>query len=307
MKYLIVILATVHLLPAVLQTAHSFSLISTRSSTRRSSTSFSGSIINSVLNFKPFQHHKDQIITKTDMAMTNTINEDECNSKGIFLLSNIEQLAINGPKRLILASQSPRRREILDMMGLKDRYITNPSPLDESKLQEKLSKMRLRPQEYTKILAEEKANALAEELVSSNDNDKQQQKEGERVTFVLGSDTIVDLNGNILEKPTSHENAIDMLTKLSGQWHEVHTGVALYRVHSSNGHYKVQLETSYTETSRVKFSTLSIKDIECYVQTGEPMDKAGSYGIQVRSIQYCCDFCKTLCSSWILSEHFLSI
>lgn len=190
-----------------------------------------------------------------------------------FLVSNQELLSIEGPIRLILASQSPRRREILDMMGLKGKYTVNPSPLDEEKLALKLSQEEtLTPQEYTKTLAEEKANALAVEMVSDGED------LSDKVTFILGSDTIVDLNGKILEKPKSYENAVEMLKSLSGQWHSVHTGVAIYSV---DGEKKVQLATSYTETTKVKFSDLSLQDIEAYVKTGEPMDKSGSYGIQV--------------------------
>ena len=190
-----------------------------------------------------------------------------------FLVSNQELLSIEGPIRLILASQSPRRREILDMMGLKGKYTVNPSPLDEEKLALKLSQEEtLTPQEYTKTLAEEKANALAVEIVSGGGD------LSDKVTFILGSDTIVDLNGKILEKPKSRENAVEMLKSLSGQWHCVHTGVAIYSV---DGEKRVQLATSYTETTKVKFSDLSLQDIEAYVKTGEPMDKSGSYGIQV--------------------------
>lgn len=198
-----------------------------------------------------------------------------------FLVSNQESLSTDGPIRLILASQSPRRREILDMMGLKGKYTVNPSPLDEEKLADKLSKEEnLTPQEYTKILAEEKAHALAVEMVSSkgtNQDDKSVHADN-AVTFILGSDTIVDLGGKILEKPKSHEHAVEMLTSLSGEWHSVHTGVAIYGVDAEN---KVQLATSYTDTTKVKFSNLSSEDIEAYVKTGEPMDKSGSYGIQV--------------------------
>jgi len=196
-------------------------------------------------------------------------------SNGNFLISNINQLTNDGPKRLILASQSPRRREILDMMGLKEKYTTCPSPLNEEELQIKLSKTDLCPEKYTQILAEEKANALAQQIVATNSDHE--------VTFILGSDTIVALNGNILEKPKDHENAVEMLSRLSGEWHDVHTGVALYRIdHSktSTDSDRLQLAVSYTETSRVKFASLSKNDIEAYVNTGEPMDKAGAYGIQ---------------------------
>jgi septum formation protein len=97
-------------------------------------------------------------------------------------------------------------------------------------------------------------------------------------SFILGSDTIVDKDGMILEKPKSEEDARRMLSLLSGSWHEVHTGVAIYKVNHRTD--EVLLVSSFTETAQVKFTMLSDEDIDAYVQTGEPMDKAGGYGIQ---------------------------
>jgi len=185
------------------------------------------------------------------------------------LVSNLHHLGNDGDDkiRLILASQSPRRREILDMLGLTGLYSATPSPLDESAVQSQLVKESFSPIEYTRTLAEKKAEALAQVL---------SQDSSTKSTLVLGSDTIVDLDETILEKPTDVESAIIMLSKLSGEWHQVHTGVALYHVQPDN----VNLVASFTDTARVKFSELSKEDIEAYVATGEPMDKAGSYGIQ---------------------------
>ena len=243
-------------------------------------------------------NQKQSIGKSKQLAMSNANEKEE----GIFLLSNMDQISIDGPKRLILASQSPRRREILDMIGLKDKYSVIPSPLDEGKLQIKLSKMNMSPQDYTKVLAEEKANALAEHLVSMDYSDD----DNCETTFILGSDTIVDLGGKILEKPTSSENAIEMLQSLSNNWHEVHTGVALYRIqHQKSQTFKqVDCVTSYTDTSKVKFSSLSMRDIEAYVKTGEPMDKAGSYGIQVSAM--CYQFTKIIGFELIFSYFILS-
>lgn len=195
--------------------------------------------------------------------------------EGNLLVSKLSKISLDGPIRLILASQSPRRREILDMMGLSNRYNVTFSPLDEEALQEELSKTKITPTEYSKTLARSKAYALVEAI----------QKDGEEkthsTTFVLGSDTIVDKDGIILEKPKSKENAAEMLTKLSGNWHEVHTGVALYKInHECEGDDIIELVSNYTDTARVKFSTLTNDDIAAYIETGEPMDKAGSYGIQ---------------------------
>lgn len=191
----------------------------------------------------------------------------------INMIFSQKQFTKTGPIRLILASQSPRRKEILDMMGLSGRYTVIPSPVDESELQR--LNQNLEPMLYTRKLAEGKAFALASTLLVNHEEHLAAE------TFFLGSDTIVDLDGVILEKPKDRDDAISMLRKLSGQWHQVHTGVAIYKIiqglsPSSNP----ELVTSFTETTRVKFADLSEQDILSYVSTAEPMDKAGSYGIQ---------------------------
>lgn len=172
---------------------------------------------------------------------------------------------------LILASQSPRRVEILDMMGLAGRFTQTPSPLDEEALQIELATQTVSPEDYAKILAERKAEALGLHLMKSSDG------MSELTTFILGSDTIVDLNGHILNKPVDEADAVRMLQSLSGNWHRVHTGVALYKVCKST---EVTLVSSFTDTANVEFAGLSQEDIEAYVNTKEPLDKAGSYGIQ---------------------------
>ena len=105
--------------------------------------------------------------------------------------------------------------------------------------------------------------------------------------FIIGSDTIVDLNGIILEKPKSTSNAVEMLTKLSGSWHKVHTGVAIYKLtltpsssSSPNNESCIECVSCFVDTAQVKFAPISSSDIQEYVNTEEPMDKAGSYGIQ---------------------------
>jgi len=168
---------------------------------------------------------------------------------------------------LILASQSPRRREILDMMGLPGMYETIPSPLDETALQMELIQKGITkdPQLYTRTLAEEKARALAETLHVTIP------------TLVLGSDTIVDQDETILEKPKDKQDAVRMLRQLSGREHFVHTGVALYRCIPGQAPEKV---ASFVDQATVLFTALSEADVQAYVDSGEPMDKAGSYGIQ---------------------------
>mgnify|MGYP005841703909 CR=1 FL=1 len=182
------------------------------------------------------------------------------------VVSLSDHIGPNSDVELILASQSPRRREILDMMGLAGKYSHTPSPLDEAALQIELKHEK--PVVYTARLAEAKARALAEQIVNTVT----------KPTLVLGSDTIVDFEEQILEKPQDESDAKRMLTRLSGMTHQVHTGVAIYKV--VKGEPSPQLVTSFTNVAQVCFAELSEKTIDAYIATGEPMDKAGSYGIQ---------------------------
>jgi septum formation protein len=166
--------------------------------------------------------------------------------------------------KLVLASQSPRRREILDMMGLSGKYTVQPSPLDESLLQAELRRENTSPTEYTRRLAEEKAHASAKTHIDSN-------SDAALPTFFLGSDTIVELDDCILEKPEHPNEAKEMLRRLSGRQHHVQTGVAVYRLYKS----EISLISSFTDTASVTFADLSDEDIDAYVASGEPMDKAG--------------------------------
>ncbi|KAL3805602.1 hypothetical protein HJC23_005846 [Cyclotella cryptica] len=231
------------------------------------------------------------------MSESTTHNNESTNGKTSLLISNIHKISLNSSAptpsslHLILASASPRRREILDMMGLSNRYAVQPSPLDEKAFQTELMNGDdvIEPREYARILAERKAGALCEQLVTKR---QQQAGESERgTTLVIGSDTIVDFESHILEKPDDMEDAYNMLNRLSGHWHMVHTGVAMYAIlgneaqRTSNntqeeGDNHMRLMFSFTDTARVKFASLSEEDIRSYIATNEPMDKAGSYGIQ---------------------------
>lgn len=153
-------------------------------------------------------------------------------------------------EQIILASNSPRRHELLSKIGI--RHTVEPSFLEE-KIEEGLSFGQL-----VEKMAYQKAKAVA--------------KIHDR-GIVLGADTIVVLDEDILGKPSSEEEAKEMLLRLSGKWHKVFTGIALIDI-TLNRCIKDFVE------SRVKFKNLTNKEIENYVKTGEPMDKAGSYGIQ---------------------------
>lgn len=216
-------------------------------------------------------HHHPLTFGSIGFTRTSTIMQGSADESAL-VISCVNDLGPEEDKnkvRLILASQSPRRREILDMMGLRGKFDAQPSPLDESALQVALrseTATPLDPVAYTQRLAEEKARALADTLTDTSD----------RPTLVLGSDTIVDLEGVILEKPVDEADAKATIARLSGRQHCVHTGVALYVVNNGESSKVV----SFVDTAVVTFAKLLSADIDAYVATGEPMDKAGSYGIQ---------------------------
>lgn len=151
-------------------------------------------------------------------------------------------------KRFIVASASPRRRELLSKLGFCFEII--PSDADES-CDEKLS-----PQELVKELAKRKAESVFE-------LDKE--------SVVLGCDTVVEYKGVILGKPESREKAKEMLRMLSGKTHNVHTGVCIISSEKT---------VSFVNTVKVEFFELSEELIDSYASTGECDDKAGAYGIQ---------------------------
>jgi len=152
---------------------------------------------------------------------------------------------------ILLASGSPRRRELLEQLGLQF-AITAPD-VDESPLAGE------RPIAYVARVALDKANAVS--LVGTTSGD----------ALVIAADTTVELAGAIIAKPIDGDDARAMLRRLSGRTHEVHTGVALRR---GDRHLTA------TVTSLVTFVELSDEVIEWYVATGEPFDKAGGYAIQ---------------------------
>jgi len=155
--------------------------------------------------------------------------------------------------KLVLASGSPRRRELLERLGL--RFEVKVSDVDET-----ISSSD--PLSVVKELSSAKALAVGKTLFTANEE-----------TLVLGSDTIVVLGKDILGKPLSREDAISMLKKLSGCAHQVYTGVALLHLPSQ------RLHTLATVTD-VYFRDLADAEISTYVDTGEPMDKAGAYALQ---------------------------
>jgi len=151
-------------------------------------------------------------------------------------------------QKIILASKSPRRQELLRLMDLDFRIVLKD--VDES-YPEGLS-----PEEIAVYIAKKKAEAF-DELVTDE--------------VVLTADTIVSIGDKILGKPENEEHAVEMLTLLSGSTHQVITGVCLF--------YKQEYHSFY-DVSDVTFRQMSEEEIRHYVSKYKPMDKAGSYGIQ---------------------------
>uniref|UniRef100_G3MY50 Acetylserotonin O-methyltransferase like n=1 Tax=Bos taurus TaxID=9913 RepID=G3MY50_BOVIN len=167
-------------------------------------------------------------------------------------------------KRVVLASSSPRRREILSNAGLRFEVVP-------SRFKEKLHKASFAtPQAYAVETAKQKALEVA---------DRMYQKDLRAPDVVIGADTIVAVGGLILEKPVDKQDAYRMLSRLSGKEHSVFTGVAIVHCYTKDGQLDTEVSEFYEETT-VKFSELSEEMLWEYIDSGEPMDKAGGYGIQ---------------------------
>lgn len=156
---------------------------------------------------------------------------------------------------LFLASQSPRRRELLKKAGI----TFSVASVEVSEIPDK------------NINANEQILDIARRKAEASLLDLSQREKGP--FLVLSADTEVVLDNELLGKPKSPEHAAETLKRLSGQKHEVITAVVLK--HSPSG-----IELNHIETTIIVFKNLSDQDIASYVSTGEPMDKAGSYGIQ---------------------------
>lgn len=152
--------------------------------------------------------------------------------------------------KIVLASGSPRRKEILENMNLKFDIIK--SEIEETTLENES------PEDLVKRLSYEKAHDIATR---------------NRDSIVIGADTVVVLDNNVLGKPKDKEDAFNMLKKMSGREHDVITGISILCLDSKK-------EIIDFCVSKVKFKNLSDEDIYSYIATGECMDKAGAYGIQ---------------------------
>ena len=190
----------------------------------------------------------------------------------------LRQAARPASFRLILASASPRRAAILSSAGFQ--FKTVSVAIDETRRRGESAEV------YVRRLALEKARAVAERVGRGG-----ARKMRREVVVVIGADTAVVVGKEIWGKPKSTADARRMLRKLSGRVHQVFTGVALIAMtpRGAQGNERV-----FVEKTRVEFDKLSEREIEDYVSTREPFDKAGAYGIQglgskfVSRIEGCC-------------------
>lgn len=152
-------------------------------------------------------------------------------------------------RKLVLASSSPRRIELLKQIGLDFEVI--PAHIEEKIIE-------LKPDELVQKLAIEKVISVSRKV---------------RNSIVIGADTLVYAENKVLGKPRTEKEALDMLLLLSNKWHKVYSGIAVLDT-------ETQKLIADIEESGVKFKSISEKEAKNYIQTGEPMDKAGAYAIQ---------------------------
>lgn len=165
---------------------------------------------------------------------------------------------------IILASQSPRRKELLAQIGIKYKCMpaTGEETIDRQLAEEE--RFILLPQ----LLAVQKAEEIAGQVKNK---------------WILAADTIVECEGEILGKPKDKEDARRMLSMLSGREHRVHTGVCLLKQGLEEADSK---KITFTETTKVFFYDISKEEIEVYMESCEPFDKAGAYGIQGKAAAF---------------------
>ncbi len=168
-------------------------------------------------------------------------------------------------KKIILASASPRRKELLEKMGLEFEIIT--SEVEENIENGPYSK------DLVENLALEKALDVSKKVNSP--------------AFIIGADTVVVIDGIILGKPKDKDDAVRILSLLSGRTHTVVTSIAVIDTEKHT-------QSIESVESKVTFKELSLKEMEDYIATGEPMDKAGAYGIQ----GYASSFITSICGCY---------
>lgn len=171
-------------------------------------------------------------------------------------------------KKIVLASASPRRRELLSLTGLKFQVLPG-------NIEEKTSSSR--PSQMVRELSRQKAFAVFESF----------SEEEKGKVLVIGADTLVAIDGRVLGKPENEKQAEEMLTLLQGNTHQVYTGVTLIFGEMDENGKAVRRIRTFAEKTSVTMYPVSRREIRDYIATGEPMDKAGAYGIQGK------------CATWI--------
>lgn len=154
--------------------------------------------------------------------------------------------------KIILASASPRRKELLSQVGLEFEVLVS---------------------DVEEVITQTEPNRVVEELSVQKAEDVFRRMEGD--VMVIGADTVVALEGTILGKPHSEEHAVEMLKKLQGRVHHVYTGVTVLGRKGGE-----EFHSTFSECTVVDFYPMTEAEIKWYVGMGEPMDKAGAYGIQ---------------------------
>jgi septum formation protein len=162
--------------------------------------------------------------------------------------------------KLILASSSPRRAEILTSVGWS--FTKDSADIDETEREGEV------PEDYVQRLALEKAEVVARKYADA---------------IVLGADTTVVIDRQIIGKPVDLRDAKRMLKMLSGNWHEVLTGVAIVRAPSPGSKVSSLKSAVGMQRTRVKFAAMSDGEIEFLAEKGEPLDKAGAYAVQAQA------------------------
>lgn len=170
--------------------------------------------------------------------------------------------------KFFLASKSPRRRELMNQIGLEYEVMVSE--------REEIATENV-PEEVVKELSLQKAYEIERMLLNKTDGKiyEEYKRQGYEGVIIIGADTVVSLEGEIMGKPKNEDDAFNMLSKLQGRKHVVSTGVAMVVI-GENGNQVF----SFAEDTDVYMYEISDDEIREYVATGEPMDKAGSYGIQ---------------------------
>ena len=182
-------------------------------------------------------------------------------------MANEAQGASERPFTVVLASGSPRRRELLEQAGVAFTVRTPVTPVDET-LEPDLA---ANPEEAAKKLAERKAGAVVQEVLAEDFTG---------MLIVIGADTMVVLDGKIYGKPRSLSDAKRMLRELSGRTHEVITAVSVWMIAAPEADNISLGFRTFADVSRVTFRDLTDEEIADYLRKGESFDKAGAYAIQ---------------------------